>query len=104
KPFCTTLVYLGYIVTSDIQVVTGEFYWDPTKIIARWDIRAGAGTIGTNISTNSVAVSNDFTALIPKYLNIRRGAILCALLGGWACVPWNLQKSGTVLLNFLGGC
>ncbi|KAF8920171.1 NCS1 nucleoside transporter family [Mucidula mucida] len=86
-------------------------YWQ-IVIIARWDSRAGAffmalafgmGTVGTNISTNSVAVSNDFTALVPKYLNLQRGAILCAFLGGWACVPWNLQQSGTVLLNFLGG-
>uniref|UniRef100_A0A0W0G5X7 Ncs1 allantoate transporter n=1 Tax=Moniliophthora roreri TaxID=221103 RepID=A0A0W0G5X7_MONRR len=109
-PFCYTLWSIfGIIVTSASHVVYGEFIWDPTKIIARWDNRAaaffmalafGAGTIGTNISTNSVAVSND---AIPKYLNIRRGAILCAVLGGWACVPWNLQKSGTVLLNFLGG-
>ncbi|THU82470.1 NCS1 nucleoside transporter family [Dendrothele bispora CBS 962.96] len=102
----------GIICTSASYVIYGEFIWDPTKIIARWDSRAGAffmalafamGTAGTNISTNSVAVSNDFTALVPKYLNIRRGAILCAFLGGWACVPWNLQNSGMVLLNFLSG-
>ncbi|KAF9046810.1 cytosine-purine permease [Hymenopellis radicata] len=112
-PVCYTLwSVFGIICTSASYVVYGEYIWDPTKIIARWDSRAGAffmalafgmGTIGTNISTNSVAVSNDFTALVPKYLNLRRGAILCAFLGGWACVPWNLQQSGTVLLNFLGG-
>ncbi|KAJ6597198.1 allantoin permease [Mycena vulgaris] len=112
-PICYTLwSVFGIICTSASHVVYGEYIWDPTKIIARWDSRAGAffmalafgmGTVGTNLSTNSVAVSNDFTALVPKYLNIRRGAVLCAFLGGWACVPWNLQKSGTVLLNFLSG-
>uniref|UniRef100_A0A0W0F6M6 Putative allantoin permease n=1 Tax=Moniliophthora roreri TaxID=221103 RepID=A0A0W0F6M6_MONRR len=112
-PCCYTLwSTFGIIITSACHVLYGEYIWDPTRIIARWDSRAGAffmalafaaGTIGTNISINSVAVSNDFTALLPRYLNIKRGALLCALLGGWACVPWNIQKSGTVLLNFLSG-
>lgn len=59
--------------------------------------------LGTNISTNSIASSNDLTFLFPKYVNIKRGAFITAVLGGWATAPWKIQASGTVLLNFLTG-
>jgi NCS1 family nucleobase:cation symporter-1 len=104
--------FIGIVVASAGQAIYGTLYWDPTAIIALWTNRAGAffcafafglATLGTNISTNSIASSNDFAFIAPKWLNIRRGAFLTAVLGGWASCPWQIQASATSLTTFLSG-
>ncbi|KAK4686998.1 nucleobase:cation symporter-1, NCS1 family, partial [Tremellales sp. Uapishka_1] len=104
--------FIGIVVASCGEVIYGKLYWDPTSIIALWTNRAaaffcafafGLATLGTNISTNSIATSNDFAFLLPKYLNIKRGAFLTCILGGYATVPWQIQKSATSLTTFLSG-
>ncbi|ORY28013.1 putative allantoin permease [Naematelia encephala] len=104
--------FIGIMVASAGQEIYDKLYWDPTQIIAQWTNRAGAffiafafglATLGTNISTNSIASSNDFAFLAPKYLDIKRGAFLTAVLGGWATVPWKIQASATALTTFLSG-
>lgn len=83
--------------------------WDPSVLISYWPNRAcrffGAGSfalasLGVNISANSLSAANDFTALAPEYINIRRGQILCALLS-WALVPWKILESAGNFLNFM---
>lgn len=64
---------------------------------------SGLATLGTNISTNSIATSNDFAFLFPKYLNIKRGAFITSILGGWVTCPWQIQKSAQSLTTFLSG-
>ena len=80
--------------------------------INQWDNRAAAffasfafavGTIGTNIASNSLSAANDMTVLFPRYINIRRGQILCCILGGWALVPWEILASAPGFLNFMSG-
>ena len=41
-------------------------------------------------SANSLSAANDMTVLLPRYINIRRGQIICAFLGGWALCPWEI--------------
>lgn len=53
-----------------------------------------------NISANSLSAANDFSALFPRYVNIRRGQLLCALLC-WALVPWKILASAGSFLNFM---
>jgi NCS1 nucleoside transporter family len=83
--------------------------WDPNELISHWPNRAcrffGAASfalasLGVNISANSLSAANDFTALAPEYLNIRRGQILCALLS-WALVPWKILASAGNFLSFM---
>lgn len=83
--------------------------WDPTVLISLWPNRAcrffGAfsfalASLGVNISANSLSAANDFTALAPKLLNIRRGQILCALLS-WCLVPWKILASADNFLSFM---
>lgn len=83
--------------------------WDPTVLISLWPNRAcrffGAlsfalASLGVNISANSLPAANDFTALAPKLLNIRRGQILCALLS-WCLVPWKILASAGNFLSFM---
>ncbi|EKV10009.1 NCS1 allantoate transporter [Penicillium digitatum Pd1] len=63
--------------------------WDPTVLISYWPNRAcrffGAASfalasLGVNISANSLSAANDFTALAPRYISIRRGQIPCNFL------------------------
>ncbi|AAW46841.1 allantoin permease, putative [Cryptococcus deneoformans JEC21] len=104
--------FIGIVIASAGQAIYGTLYWDPTSIVALWTSRAGAffvafafgfATLGTNISTNSIATSNDFAFLIPKWLNIKRGAFITSLVGGWATCPWKIQASATSLTTFLSG-
>lgn len=53
-----------------------------------------------NISANSLSAANDFTALAPRYINIRRGQLLCALLS-WCLVPWKILESAGNFLDFM---
>ncbi|KDN51568.1 hypothetical protein RSAG8_00113, partial [Rhizoctonia solani AG-8 WAC10335] len=108
----TFFAFMGIAVTSAGNVIYGEILWDPLTLIDRWDNRAAAffasfafclATIGTNVSANSISAANDFTALMPRWLNIRRGQILCAFIGGWAICPWKILGSAVGFLNFMAG-
>ncbi|KAJ5638182.1 hypothetical protein N7490_008061 [Penicillium lividum] len=83
--------------------------WDPTVLISYWPNRScrffaafsfALASLGVNISANSLSAANDFTALAPQFINIRRGQILCAMLS-WALVPWKILESADNFLNFM---
>ncbi|EJD04733.1 cytosine-purine permease [Fomitiporia mediterranea MF3/22] len=104
--------FVGIAVTSAGASLYGTVLWDPLTLIDKWDNRAAAffasfafclATIGTNISANSLCAGNDMTALCPKYINIRRGQIICAILGGWALCPWEILASAPSFLSFMNG-
>ena len=103
---------IGIAVTSAGQVLYGEIIWDPLHLIDRWDNRAAAffasfsfllATLGTNISANSLSAANDMTVLFPSYINIRRGQVICAILGGWVLCPWEILASAPGFLSFMSG-
>jgi NCS1 family nucleobase:cation symporter-1 len=56
--------------------------------------------LGTNIAANSVSAGTDMTALLPRYLNIRRGGYICAIVGLVMC-PWNLLSSANNFTTYL---
>ncbi|KZT61455.1 NCS1 nucleoside transporter family [Calocera cornea HHB12733] len=108
----TFIAFQGIVVTSAGYILYGAYYWDPLRLIDNWDNRAAAffaslafclATLGTNIGANSISAANDFTALAPRWLNIRRGQILCALIGGWVIIPWEILATASGFLNFMGG-
>lgn len=93
----TLASFVGIAVTSAGITLYGQVLWDPLKLIDQWDNRPCAfltslafllSTLSANISANSLAAGNDMTALYPRYINIRRGQVICAFLGGWAFCPW----------------
>lgn len=112
-PIAFTLAgFIGIAVTSAGITLYGEILWDPLKLIDKWDNRAAAfftsfafalSTLGTNISANSLSAGNDMTALCPRYINIRRGQVICAFLGGWALCPWEILANATGFLSFMNG-
>lgn len=90
---------LGATVSSASEVIYGRVTWNPLEVARLWDNRAAqffAGlcwafaVVGTNISANSVSFGNDLSSWFPRYINNRRGAYVCAVLGVCA-VPWYIQ-------------
>lgn len=56
--------------------------------------------LGTNIAANSISAGTDMTALLPRFLNIRRGGYICAAVGLAMC-PWNLLKDSNSFTTYL---
>jgi len=117
-PFIFTVVgLLGIFTAAAAQTAYGRVIWNPIEIIDDWrgsgsHGRAAAAfgaigllivTLGINISANSISAANDLVSFCPKYINIRRGQLLAAVIGAWACVPWKILASAQKFLAFLGG-
>lgn len=105
----TFIAFIGIAASSAGAVKYGELNWDPIALISHWDNRAcrffGAfsfalAALGVNISANSLSAANDLTALFPRFVNIRRGQLICAFVA-WALVPWKILKSAGSFLNFM---
>jgi nucleobase:cation symporter-1, NCS1 family len=111
-PLTITLTQLlGTVMAASAQVIYGQVLWNPLDVVILWDNRAAkffAGlffafaNIGTNVTGNSIPFANDLTGMFPKYVNIRRGQFLCAVLGFVIC-PWEIEAKATRFLAFLGG-
>lgn len=56
----------------------------------------------TNISANSTAVGNDLMVILPRWISIRRGQYLCAIIAT-ACCPWIIQSTAKTFTSFLSG-
>ncbi|TKX25207.1 permease-like protein 6 [Elsinoe australis] len=109
----TFIGVMGIIATSASRVVYGEYIWDPVQLTARFDGPGGRAAaffcgvawcvaqIGVNVSANVISCANDMTSLCPKYINIRRGAIITTVIGAWIMVPWKIVSSAASLINFM---
>lgn len=56
--------------------------------------------LGTNIAANSVSAGTDMTALLPRFINIRRGGYICAAVGLAMC-PWKLVSTQNNFTTYL---
>lgn len=93
--------FIGIIVSSSSSVIyKGDPIWNPLDLLGMFLEGASSGQrfgifiiatgfalaqLGTNISANSVSAGTDLTALMPRYLNIRRGSYICAAIGLAMC-------------------
>lgn len=106
---------IGVLVSSASTVLFGETFWNPLDVLSgllnQYDSKSRCGVffisfgfviaqIGTNISANSLSAGTDMTALLPKYINIRRGGFICAAIG-FAICPWNLMTSSSMFTTYL---
>ena len=111
-PIMITLTeLLGAIMAASAQVVYGQVLWNPLTIVELFTNRSAkffAGllfafaNIGTNVAGNSIPFANDLTGMFPRYVNIRRGQLICAVLG-FAINPWAIQAKAARFLAFLNG-
>ncbi|KAK5136691.1 hypothetical protein LTR08_002344 [Meristemomyces frigidus] len=118
-PIIFTIVgLLGIFTAAASETAYGEVIWNPIVIVGYWsDSGSHAGraatafgaigllivTLGINISANSISAANDLVSFCPKYINIRRGQLLAAVIGSWAFVPWKILASAAKFLAFLSG-
>ncbi|KAG0646264.1 Uracil permease [Hyphodiscus hymeniophilus] len=106
---------IGIIVSSSSTVIFGQAIWNPLELLQSFlnegtnANRAGVffiamafalAQLGTNIAANSVSAGTDMTALLPRYLNIRRGGYVSALVGLVMC-PWNLLSTTNNFTTYL---
>ncbi|XXG95771.1 hypothetical protein Hte_002042 [Hypoxylon texense] len=111
---CFLIAFLGIVSASASKILYGEYVWDPLVLTGKWTSPGGRAAafycalawmvaqIGVNVAANVISASNDLSSLFPKYLNIRRAAIICTITGGWVMVPWKIITSAASLLNFMG--
>ncbi|KAK4099198.1 hypothetical protein N658DRAFT_430438 [Parathielavia hyrcaniae] len=108
--------FIGIIVSSSSTIIYGgDPIWDPLVLLERFIDDGGSGQrfgvfviaaafalaqLGTNIAANSVSAGTDMTALLPRYLNIRRGGYICAVIGLAMC-PYNLLTSSNQFTTYL---
>jgi NCS1 family nucleobase:cation symporter-1 len=108
--------FIGIIVSSSSTVIYGgEPIWDPLNLLERFINDGGSAQrfgvfviaaafslaqLGTNIAANSVSAGTDMTALLPRWLNIRRGGYICAAVGLAMC-PYNLLTSSNMFTTYL---
>ncbi|CAH00316.1 uracil permease [Kluyveromyces lactis] len=101
---------IGILVTAAGFTMYNVNYWSPVDVLGRFlqdsyspGTRAGVflisfvfalSQLGTNISANSLSAGTDMTALLPKFINIRRGSVICACLALCIC-PWNMMASSS---------
>lgn len=110
-PFLFSITSLiGILVTAAGYTMYGINYWSPVDVLGKFledsftrGTRAGVflisfvfalSQLGTNISANSLSAGTDMTAMLPKFINIRRGSVICACLALCIC-PWNLMASSS---------
>jgi nucleobase:cation symporter-1, NCS1 family len=107
----------GIVTTSASKIIYGEYLWNPLDIVAHWLDNGPGGraaaffaafswyltTVLVNVTANSISASNDLTVMFPRYVNIKRGCIIAAVIGGWLLVPWKILSSAESFLNFMGG-
>ncbi|KAK4704374.1 nucleobase:cation symporter-1, NCS1 family, partial [Phenoliferia sp. Uapishka_3] len=126
----TLCAILGVVVTSAAEIIYGVSTWSPLQVSSLMGNRAAQffsafmwalAVLSTNIrcaadfdlcsklsaeqifySANSTAVGNDLMVMFPKYINIRRGQYITAILGLVTC-PWIIQNSAKTFTAFLGG-
>ncbi|KAK7547829.1 permease for cytosine/purines, uracil, thiamine, allantoin-domain-containing protein [Phyllosticta citricarpa] len=110
--------FIGIIVSSSAKVIypDSDPVWNPldllTMVLDRENTHANRfgvfviaaafslAQLGTNIAANSVSAGTDMTALLPRYINIRRGGYVCALVGLCMC-PWNLVNTSNNFTTYL---
>jgi NCS1 family nucleobase:cation symporter-1 len=107
--------FIGIIVSSSSTVIYGQPIWNPLDLLhsflhdggsgARFGVFVIAlaftlGQLGTNIAANSISAGTDMAALLPRYLNIRRGGYICACVGLVMC-PWKLLSSSNQFITYL---
>lgn len=108
--------FIGLTVSSSSKVIFNDAIWNPLDLLSSFLLHNASraerfgvfviaaafvlAQLGTNIAANSVSAGTDMTALLPRYINIRRGGYICATIG--LCVsPWRFLESHNSFTTYL---
>lgn len=113
----TLVSFIGLVTTSAAQKIYGEVYWNPPDLLmvmmdsgnGSSAARAGVFFLAfgfaltacfENICGNAVAGGIDLAGLFPRYIDIRRGALI-TFVAAWVCQPWQLVNKATTFVSVL---
>lgn len=110
-------IFLGIGASSAVKTLWGTAFWNIWDLYGAildhyWNGGSRAAVflacliqalavVATNLAANALPVGSDLTGLFPRYFNIVRGQVLCAVLGIVVC-PWLLVSTAAGFLTFLG--
>lgn len=110
--------FIGIIVSSSSVLIypdVEEPIWNPLQLLEMFiddgnsaerfgtfmiGLAFALAQLGTNIAANSVSAGTDMTALLPRYISIRRGGYICAAVGLAMC-PYTLLTSANQFTTYL---
>ncbi|KAI9728802.1 MAG: hypothetical protein M1834_007188 [Cirrosporium novae-zelandiae] len=109
--------FIGLVTTSACQKIYGEVYWNPPDLLmvmmdsGNGSSKARAGVfflaagfaltaMFENICGNAVAGGIDLAGLFPRYINIRRGAMI-TFVAAWVVQPWQLINRAATFVSVL---
>ncbi|MCZ2257615.1 NCS1 family nucleobase:cation symporter [Sporosarcina sp. G11-34] len=109
------ITYLLFAVASIAVIVGSEIafgapIWNVLDVVDRFDSNFAIGisvlticmtTLAVNITGNIIPAGYQLSALFPKYLTFRTGALLAAVIG-FMIMPWKLMENATSIFTFLG--
>lgn len=112
----TIVPLMGLFCASATQELYGTQLWLPTDICLEWlkrDYSSGAraaaffcgfafmsSQMTFNVMANGFAGGMDMAGVFPRYIDIKRGAIITALLS-WATQPWNFYNTSSVFITVM---
>jgi NCS1 family nucleobase:cation symporter-1 len=116
-PIGTGLIaFFGVFIVSASQVIYGKVLWDPIAILdgfltQKYDAKTRCGVfflglgfsfaqVTTMIFANLISAGNDTAALVPRFIDVKRGAIICMVLA-FAITPWNLTRTSFAFTSYL---
>ncbi|KAJ5141302.1 hypothetical protein N7526_002297 [Penicillium atrosanguineum] len=108
---------LGNVIAAASKSIFGELIWNPLTFLDKLmegerytsGNRAACAfislafvysTVFSAIFENSIPAGNDIAALMPRYITIRRGFFICAVLS-YAICPWYLLSTAAIFITFL---
>ncbi|WWC68286.1 uncharacterized protein I206_102209 [Kwoniella pini CBS 10737] len=109
----------GILVAAAARKIHGTAFWNLWDVLnymleqypdnhgARFgvflcSIAIALSYLAVNLATNSLPFGSDITAMFPRWMTIRRGQVICSILG-IAIVPWKLLNNAAAFLTFLSG-
>ncbi|KAJ5236955.1 hypothetical protein N7489_007046 [Penicillium chrysogenum] len=110
------IMFLSAATTSATQGFLGTSYWNVWDLYnailtTYWGPGARAGVLfacfgmvlailASNAGTNALPAGADMSGLLPRYINIVRGQIICGILGP-LLFPWKIIADAKSFLTFL---
>ncbi|KAI1329802.1 permease for cytosine/purines, uracil, thiamine, allantoin-domain-containing protein [Xylariaceae sp. FL0255] len=109
--------FVGIFVSSSSVIIYpgSQPIWNPLDLLERFLDDGGSAQrfgvfiisfafalaqLGTNIAANSISAGTDLTALFPRFINIRRGGYIAALIG-FALSPYQFLTSSSNFTTYL---
>ncbi|KAM5359734.1 hypothetical protein ACJZ2D_014261 [Fusarium nematophilum] len=109
---------IGILVTAATQKRMGAPIWNPPSLfvgLLEQDNSAGTraavffaglalaiSQLGSNLPGNALSGGLDLASVFPKFINLRRGAYIVAILSP-VVNPWRLVNTATIFLTVLSG-